>query len=159
MLAVAHDARLGQRSNPKDPESLTHRQVHEQFRDAARAKHRIDQDAEAALEEPPYPEWIQPLRDAHRLLLGRSGVGPDGLAPLSMETLTHARTLYGLHFEPHEMDLLFTLDAIARHPERVRLAAPERKAVADAAPAVLRRGRDVWANYQARQQARREAAQ
>lgn len=110
MHAIAHESRLNTSSNPKDVHAPTHRQVWEQLaaKDDARAI--------AALEAPAFPEWIGYLGVWSKALFGRSGVGMDGLAPLTHTTLAHWQQNTGIVATPAEIDALLVLDAVRRDP-------------------------------------------
>lgn len=121
MHALAHAARLDQRSDPKDAKSLTHRQVWEDL--AAKGNVR----ALAALESPPVPAWIQYLHDWSDQLFARSGVGMEGISPLTHTTIVHWRLNTGHVPTPEEIDALFQLDAVRRDPSVLKDAGtPER---------------------------------
>ena len=63
------------------------------------------------------PEGLEYLRDWTYALFGRSGVGMDGVAPLSWRELEAWER--GTRYEPSLMDkvMLMRLDAILRHPD------------------------------------------
>ena len=113
MLAMAHETRLDRR----DAESGT------TLRAVLTAKAaKGDQQAAADLEPPAYPETLGYLRDWTAELVGRSGVGMDGFAPLSWECLdAWARRM---DHEPtaDECWALMRLDLAMRKPDDVLAA-------------------------------------
>lgn len=117
MLAVAHAARLDRHTDPKDAQSLTHRQSWESLRDQARARESVNDAAEIALREPEYPAFIHYLRVWSDELVGRSGVGMDGAAPLSNTELLAWCINTGTVLTPSEQRALMRLDTVRRHPE------------------------------------------
>lgn len=73
----------------------------------------------AKLEPPDYPESLEYLRDWARELVGRSGVGMDGAAPLSWECLRAWSDVTGNRFTAEEASALMLLDGAMRHPDDV----------------------------------------
>jgi hypothetical protein len=107
LLAYArHEARLNQRTE----DGATRRAYLE--RSAARG----NPASIAALRGPEYPEELEYLLGWAQQLLGRSGVGMDGAAPLGYSTVADWSRLAGIDIEPHEVDALMALDAVMRHP-------------------------------------------
>lgn len=119
MQALAHAARLDQRSNPKDANSLTHRQVWEDL--AARG----DARAVAALEAPSYPDWIHYLREWSDQLYARSGIGMEGIAPLTHVTIVAWRINTGHAPSADEIDALMQLDTVRRDPSTLKADEPK----------------------------------
>lgn len=113
MHAVAHEARLNQPSNPQEPKSPTHRTVWTTL--AAKG----DVRAVAALEEPAYPAHLEYLRQWSRALIGRSGIGMEGIAPLKPTEVLAWSVLSGHTPTPAEFDALLLLDAVRRDPSIV----------------------------------------
>lgn len=103
-------------------EALLDRPVSAEDRTPQRAhlKLRADQgsaDARAALAGPECPEALDYLLGWARQLVGRSGVGLDGAAPLSYATLDAFERRLGMTLLDHEVAALMHLDAVMRHPE------------------------------------------
>lgn len=73
--------------------------------------------ARKELTPPPFPDALAYLYDWTMELHGRSGVTMEGLAPLSYGTIGDWARLHGRHPAPHEIDALFLLDTVLRHPE------------------------------------------
>lgn len=59
------------------------------------------------------------LHTWHEELFGRSGVGMDGLAPLSYSTLAHWQATMHVTLLPHEVSALLLLDSVRRHPPKL----------------------------------------
>jgi hypothetical protein len=97
-----------------DKDAKFPRRVHLQ-----RAAERGDRRAAAALEGPEYPEEFVYLYRWALELLGRSGVGMSGYAPLSYGTIADWVRLTGTEIYPHEVRALLQLDAVLRNPEGV----------------------------------------
>jgi hypothetical protein len=72
--------------------------------------------ARAALEGPEGPEALDYLHEWAVSLLGRSGVGMDGYAPLGYATVAAWAQLMAITVAPHEVEALMMLDAVMRHP-------------------------------------------
>ena len=70
------------------------------------------------LEGPPVPPALQYLKDWSDQLLGRSGVGMDGYAPLSPTVVRDWAYLKRLVVLPHEFDALVMLDDCRRNPPK-----------------------------------------
>ena len=70
--------------------------------------------------EPDCPEAITYLVEWSFDLYGRSGVGLEGVAPLSNTELVHWSFLRGVRLEPYEVEALMTFDRILRNPEKER---------------------------------------
>ena len=121
MLAVAHEARLNQPSNPDDAKSPSHRKVWAAL--AAQG----DVRAEAALQEPDYPESHEYLRHWSRQLFGRSGLGMEGVSPLKPTEVLAWSQLSGYDVTPMEFDALLTLDAVRRDPSIVAETPTEKR--------------------------------
>lgn len=78
-----------------------------------------------ALTPPEYPEGLSYLLGWLEELVGRSGVGMDGLAPLTWQTLDAWADRTGRHPTPEECTALMLLDGAYRHPdEPAQKAAP-----------------------------------
>lgn len=60
---------------------------------------------------------MQHLVDWAYALLGRSGVGMDGAAPLSFREIEAWARLTGEQVEPYEAEAVTVLDAVLRYPE------------------------------------------
>lgn len=73
---------------------------------------------EAELDGPPAPVALQYLLQWAGELIGRSGVGFDGLNPLTYDTVAHWARLTGRDPAPHEVHALFLLDAVKRAPPK-----------------------------------------
>jgi hypothetical protein len=58
-------------------------------------------------------------------LVGRSGVGMNGLAPLSYTTLRDWQALTGIALEPDEVTALMRLDSVIRNPPKETEVKPE----------------------------------
>jgi hypothetical protein len=110
MHAVAHEARLNQPSDPKNPKSPTHRTVWTSLAGKG------DVRAQAALEEPRYPAQLEYLRAWSRALFGRSGLGMEGVSPLKPTEVLAWSKLSGHEVTPMEFDALLLLDAVRRDP-------------------------------------------
>lgn len=119
MHAIAHEARLKLKVNPKDPNSRTHAQEW-----AALAARGITSAIEA-LKEPSYPPYLQYLRDWSARLFGRSGTSMDGVAPLSDIAICAWRQNTGNQPTPLEIEALMLLDAVRRDPSIVKVGAPK----------------------------------
>lgn len=81
---------------------------------------KADRGDAAAMRElagPEIPEWLDYLHGWLHELHGRSGVGMNGLAPLSHSTIDAWARLKRLTIEPHEVDALLWLDGIMLNPE------------------------------------------
>lgn len=70
----------------------------------------------AALDGPECPESLEYLLGWTYQLYGRSGVGMDGVAPLSYATVAEWARLMGVTVRPTEIEALMLLDAVMRHP-------------------------------------------
>jgi hypothetical protein len=68
------------------------------------------------LDGPEYPETIEYLREMLSELHGRSGVGMDGLAPLSYATIAEWSRLKGVPILPIEVEALMLLDSAMLYP-------------------------------------------
>ena len=91
--------------------------LREHYEAAVRRKH-PSPEAVKALEPPcEYPECLAYLHGWSLELLGRSGVGMSGYAPLSYAELVSWALLTGRQVTPAEVDALMALDAVLRHPE------------------------------------------
>jgi hypothetical protein len=75
-----------------------------------------DRRAVAMLHVPDYPPEIEYLREWARELHGKSGVGMNGIAPLSYATVESWSRLKGVDVMPHEIDALFLLDSVMIYP-------------------------------------------
>jgi hypothetical protein len=73
--------------------------------------------AAAALQGPEYPEHLLYLVGWMRSLVGRSGVGVSGAAPLSYREVLAWSALTGNSPSPWDVDALMVLDSVYRHPE------------------------------------------
>lgn len=71
----------------------------------------------AALAGPQVPEELEYLRTWACELVGRSGVGMSGLAPLSVRELEAWERKTHRHVEAWEVEVLIRLDAILRNPD------------------------------------------
>jgi hypothetical protein len=71
----------------------------------------------AALWGPQIPEELEYLRDWAYELVGRSGVGMGGAAPLSYTTIRDWALLTHRRPAAWEVDALIRLDAVIRHPD------------------------------------------
>lgn len=71
----------------------------------------------AALQGPDYPLELRYLYEWAAHLVGRSGVGMAGYAPLSYGTIRDWMDLTGTMVYSHEVDALIQLDAVMRNPE------------------------------------------
>ncbi len=109
MEVVRHEARL----NVTRKEGGSLRAVLEQ-RAAQGSVSAIDQ-----LTPPDHPEQMEYLLDWSRELVGRSGVGMDGLAPLTWEAIDAWARRTGRNPTPDECSALMLLDGVFRHPESV----------------------------------------
>lgn len=110
MLAVAHEARLAQRTNPSDPNSPTKRQGYEALAARGRAS------SQAALQAPDVPEEFDYLRQWSGQLFGRSGAGMSGVAPLSPSEIESWSRITGNAVTPAEVEALLFLDSVRRDP-------------------------------------------
>lgn len=84
-------------------------------------------EAIAALEGPPFPEAVEYLWEWAGELVGRSGVGMEGYAPLSFATVESWARLTHRHPTPDDVHALFMLDAVMRHPEPADTTPKKRK--------------------------------
>lgn len=73
--------------------------------------------AAATLEAHPYPESLQYLVTWAHSLVGRSGVGQAGYAPLSYREVEAWSRLMGQCPTPHEVYALMAIDAVLCHPD------------------------------------------
>lgn len=80
--------------------------------------------AVADLTPPDYPESLTYLLGWSHELVGRSGVGMDGAAPLSWSTLDAWSRLTGRVIDSNDCDALMLLDHAFRHPEEPESKAP-----------------------------------
>ncbi len=119
MHAIAHEARMQMRVDPKNPESMTNAQSL-----AGLAAKGIDS-ARVALEEPRYPACVEYLRAWSQRLFGRSGATMDGVAPLSDVAIAAWRLNTGHQPTPDEVDALMLLDAVRRDPSIVKDETPK----------------------------------
>lgn len=78
---------------------------------------RGDRKAVARLEPPEVAPAFEYLRTWLYEVHGRSGVGMNGLAPLTWTTLRHWREETGTTVRPDEARALMRLDAILLHPD------------------------------------------
>ncbi len=69
-----------------------------------------------ALQGPEYPPELHYLRMWAAELHGKSGVGMNGLNPLTYTTVADWSRLKGVKPEPHEVEALLTLDAVMLFP-------------------------------------------
>lgn len=67
---------------------------------------------------PEKPSSVAYLYDWSRNLFGKSGLGEAGFAPLTYTTVKHWADLTGNEPEPHEVEVLFWLDAIMLNPPK-----------------------------------------
>lgn len=72
--------------------------------------------ARSQLAEPPCPAPVAHLKDWAYELVGRSGAGMTGLAPLSYQELAAWAHVTGRHVTPLEVLGLMALDRVIRHP-------------------------------------------
>ncbi len=70
----------------------------------------------ADLEGPEPPESLWYLKEWSDELLGRCGVTAEGVAPLDWVNFDAWARRKRVDPEPHEIDALFELDAVRRHP-------------------------------------------
>lgn len=82
------------------------------------AASRGSQTAIQALTRPEYPEPLEYLLEWSRELVGRSGVGMDGFAPLTWEAIDAWARRTGRNPTPDECNALMLLDGAFRHPEQ-----------------------------------------
>jgi len=73
--------------------------------------------AQKELDGPEYPDALDYLYGWAMELVGRSGVGMEGLSPLTYTTLADWARLTGREPEPFEIEALLYLDAVIRHTE------------------------------------------
>ena len=74
-------------------------------------------EARRALQEPECPEPVQYLVEWAYQLVGRSGEGMNGVAPLSYACVDAWSRLTGIEPTPDEVAALLVLDHAIRHPE------------------------------------------
>lgn len=74
-------------------------------------------EAQAMLDGPPFPWAVDYLYRWLLELFGRSGVGMDGVAPLSYTTIEAWARLTGRTVAPHDVHGLMALDGVLRHPD------------------------------------------
>jgi hypothetical protein len=135
MQYAAHEAEM----NTIDKDGV---RVRDHYTELAR---RGRQDAIEKLEGYPLPDSVSYLYDWATHMVGRSGVGMSGLAPLSYGTVRDWATLTGNDPKPHEVEALMALDSVMRggvkkeaaksepEPQPVEvLAWPSKKKVEDA---------------------------
>lgn len=72
--------------------------------------------AAAMLKGPAAPPELAYLLELVREVHGRSGVGMNGLAPLTYSTIAHWMRLRDHRLLPHEVDALIMLDLALLHP-------------------------------------------
>ena len=77
-----------------------------------------------ALDPPPYPEELAYLHEAAIALVGRSGVGMSGFAPVAYSEIVAYQQLTGRRFDEIERNALLTLDAVIRQPEAAKKPEP-----------------------------------
>jgi hypothetical protein len=130
--------------DPKKPDSPTHRQIQEQLRSSARARGAVDHDAEAALESPEYPAWIEYLATVSRRLHGRSGDNMNGLSPLSEATVAYYQANSGVLLTADDVDALMELDIARRAPDSVLKRETDQPTTK-----LTKRGRDLWPSREA----------
>ena len=116
MAHVAHQARLDQ---PNEAGERARPYLEARAERVARARG-LDSleyaEARAALDGPGPPEAIRYLLEWSDDLYGRSGVGMNGLAPLTWESLDAWARRKNVDVLPHECDALMALDSLRRHP-------------------------------------------
>lgn len=66
---------------------------------------------------PGCPEELEYLVSWGFQLYGRSGIGMEGVAPLSYATVSHWSELTDTPLEPYEVEALMRVDAAIRNPE------------------------------------------
>lgn len=77
------------------------------------------EEAQLRLDGPPVPDVMQYLYGWMNEVTGRSGVGMEGIAPLSYQTIESWAKLTGRSPLPYEIHALMKLDRIIRHPDIV----------------------------------------
>lgn len=110
--ATRHHARLDQ---PRDDGTTAREHLQ-----AAAA--RGNASAQADLDAHPYPELLLYLVGWAQELVGRSGVGMSGLAPLSYREVEAWSRLTGHRPSAGEVEALMALDSVLRHPEPPKTA-------------------------------------
>lgn len=75
------------------------------------------QQALEALEGPEIPDAVAYLYDWALELHGRSGIGMEGVSPLSYVTVVTWAQLTGRDPQPDEVEALMLLDAVLRNPD------------------------------------------
>jgi hypothetical protein len=74
---------------------------------------------------PQLPKDMEHLYGYATELVGRSGMGQFGVAPLSYTTLRDWQALTGIALEPDEVTALMRLDSVIRNPPRETEVKPE----------------------------------
>jgi hypothetical protein len=115
MAYVRHEARLDRR----DKESGVTLRATLELRAAQGSSQAI-----ADLASPAYPESLDYLLDWSYEVLGRSGVGMDGLAPLSWECLDAWARRTKRNPTRDECHALMQLDSAFRHPDEPEESTP-----------------------------------
>jgi hypothetical protein len=67
------------------------------------------------LDGPQCPDHLRYLLEHATALVGRSGVGMDGAAPLTWSTLKDYQSETGWSFAPWEKEMIMAIDAALRH--------------------------------------------
>jgi hypothetical protein len=107
MVYLAHESRLAK----KDKDGVPYRA---QLEASAKAGNVL---AAKRLVGPDFPVELDYLMDWSKELVGRSGVGMDGPAPLSWACLTAWSEATGNQVSSAEASALMLLDGAMRHPE------------------------------------------
>jgi hypothetical protein len=84
--------------------------------------------AQEALDGPPFPCDLEYLYGYASELVGRSGLGMSGLAPVSNREIESFERLHGITLEPYEVEAIYRLDSAMRNPpkeEEVKLESPK----------------------------------
>jgi hypothetical protein len=115
---AAHEARM---SVPNE-DGVTLRSMQEE-----RARRGLP-GAQEALDGPLFPTDLEYLYGYASELVGRSGHGMSGLAPVSNREIEAFERLHGITLEPFEVEAIYRLDGVMRNPpkeEEVKQESPK----------------------------------
>jgi hypothetical protein len=73
-----------------------------------------NEDAQKELQGPPLPPCVAYLYEWAMGLFGRSGIGMEGVAPLTFTTIESWARLTDRNLEPHEVEALLEIDLAMR---------------------------------------------